>query len=80
MSLNIYLTFNGNCAEAFEYYKSIFGGEYEAFQTFGDGPPDMGFAEADKDKVMHVSLPVGQSTLMGSDTAEPIRRAGDPWG
>ena len=70
MSLNIYLTFDGNCREAFDFYKSVFGGEYSAFQTFGDGPPDMDVAEQDKDKVMHVSLPVDSSTLMGSDTAE----------
>ena len=70
MSLNIYLTFDGNCREVFDFYKSVFGGDYTVFQTFGDGPPDMEVAEGDKDKVMHVSLAVGSSTLMGSDTAE----------
>ena len=70
MSLNIYLTFDGNCREVFDFYKSVFGGEFMAFQTFGDGPPEMQVGAADKDKVMHVSLPVGKSTLMGSDTAE----------
>lgn len=69
MSLNIYLSFEGNCAEVFDYYKSIFGGEFVVKQTFGDGPPDMGVEDADKDKIMHVSLPVGESVLMGSDTA-----------
>ncbi len=70
MSLNIYLTFNGNCREVFEHYKSVFGGDFIAFQTFGDAPPDMDIADGDKDKVMHVSLPVGSSTLMGSDSAQ----------
>lgn len=70
MSLNIYLTFDGNCREVFDYYKSIFGGDYMAFETFGNGPPEMKVADADKDKVMHVSLPVGNSVLMGSDTVE----------
>ena len=70
MSLNIYLTFDGNCREVFDFYKSVFGGDYSAFQTFGDGPPEMEVAEADRDRVMHVSLPVGSSTLMGSDTAQ----------
>jgi len=41
MSLNPYLTFDGNCREAFEFYRSVFGGDFAAFQTFGDGPPDM---------------------------------------
>ena len=70
MSLNIYLTFDGNCREAFDFYKSVFGGEYMAFSTFGEGPPDMEIADSEKDKVMHVSLPIGSSTLMGSDTVE----------
>ena len=68
MSLNTYLTFDGNCREAFEFYRSAFGGDFSAFQTFGDGPPDLGVPEAEKDRVMHVSLPVGSSTLMGSDS------------
>lgn len=68
MQLNTYLTFAGNCREAFEFYRSIFGGDFAAFQTFGDGPPDMGVPEELKAQVMHVSLAIGDSTLMGSDT------------
>ncbi len=72
MSLNIYLTFDGNCREAFDFYKSVFGGDFVICQTFGDGPAEMGITvtAADKDRIMHVSLPVGSSTLMGSDTTE----------
>ena len=62
-----YLTFPGNCREAFEFYRSVFGGEYHTFATFADGPPDMDVPESQKDKVMHVSLPVGSGVLMGSD-------------
>ena len=69
MSLNTYLTFGGNCREAFEFYRSVFGGEFTSFQTFADAPPDMGVPEAEKDRVMHVSLPIGSSVLMGSDSA-----------
>ena len=69
MSLNTYLSFDGNCREAFELYRSVFGGEYQILQTFGDGPPDMNVAEEEKDLVMHVSLPVGAGVLMGSDSA-----------
>ena len=68
MSLSTYLTFDGNCRQAFEFYRSVFGGDFSAFQTFGDGPPDMGVPEAEKGRVMHVSLPVGSSVLMGSDS------------
>ena len=68
MLLNTYLTFDGNCREVFDFYQSVFGGEFSAFQTFGDGPPDIGVPDEHKDRVMHVSLPIGTSTLMGSDT------------
>ncbi len=67
MTLSIYLTFDGNCRDAFEFYRSVFGGEFEIVQTFGDGPPDMGVAEGERNKIMHVSYPVGSSVLMGSD-------------
>ena len=69
MSLNIYLTFDGNCREAFEFYRSVFGGDFQAFQTFADGPDDMPVDDDEKDSVMHVSLPVGDSVLMGSDNS-----------
>ena len=68
MTLNIYLTFDGNCREVFEFYRSVFGGEFSIVQTFGDGPPDMGVPEDEQDRIMHVSLPIGSSVLMGSDT------------
>jgi len=68
MSLSIYLFFPGNCAEAFDFYKSIFGGEFMMSSTFGEGPPDMGVPEEDKDKIMHISYAIGDSVLMGSDT------------
>ncbi|MBS1624784.1 MAG: VOC family protein [Bacteroidetes bacterium] len=67
MALNTYLNFNGNCAEAFAQYKEIFGGEYTTFMTFGDVPGDQPVSEADKGKIMHVSLPIGTGHLMGSD-------------
>ena len=70
MSLNIYLTFDGNCEEAFDFYKSVFGGDFAVKQRFADGPPDMqGVADHEKNRIMHVSLPVGGNVLMGSDTA-----------
>lgn len=67
MTLNIYLNFNGECRDAFEFYRSVFGGEFAIFQTFRNGPPDMGVPEGELDNVMHVSFPIGSSVLMGSD-------------
>lgn len=72
-TVNVYLTFNGNCREAFDFYKSVFGGEYPYIGTFGEMPPQEGkeMSSEDKDKIMHVSLPISKETmLMGSDTAE----------
>ncbi|WP_066221831.1 VOC family protein [Formosa haliotis] len=70
-ALNPYLTFLGNCEEAFNFYKSVFGGEFSYLGRFGDMPPQEGveLSEADKSKIMHMSLPIDDSTiLMGSDT------------
>ena len=67
MPLNVYLHFRVGCREAFEFYRSVFGGEFDIFQTFGDGPPDMGVPDEERDNVMHVSYRIGESVLMGSD-------------
>lgn len=69
MKLDIYLKFDGNCREAFQFYRSAFGGDFLQIQTFRDGPPDMNVSEEYLDRVMHVSLPIGPSVLMGSDSA-----------
>lgn len=70
-TVNVYLTFNGNCGAAFDFYKSVFGGEYPYIGKFKDmpqeGAPPM--SEEDGNKIMHVSLPISNETmLMGSDT------------
>ncbi|MEL6369548.1 MAG: VOC family protein [Pseudomonadota bacterium] len=69
MTINPYITFDGNCREAFEFYKSVFGGDFMAVRTFADGPDEMPIQEADKSRIMHMSLPVGDTVLMGSDVA-----------
>ncbi len=71
-TVNIYLTFNGNCKEAFDFYKSVFGGEYPYIGTFGEIPKEGNYkpmSEEDANKIMHVTLPISKETcLMGSDT------------
>ena len=67
MTLNTYLTFESNCREAFEFYREAFGGEFLVMTTFAAGP-DMGVPAAEMDRIMHVSLPIGESVLMGSDS------------
>lgn len=68
MSLNVYLHFNGTCKEAFEFYRSIFGGDFDMISTFGEAPADFAPPEEERDHIMHVSYQMGNMTLMGSDT------------
>lgn len=73
-TVNIYLNFDGNCREAFEFYKSVFGGEFPYVGTYGAMPPMEGMpplTDEAKNKIMHMSLPIGGGTvIMGSDTIE----------
>jgi len=66
--LNPYLNFNGNCIQAFDFYKSVFGGEFQTKMTFGEMPGDCAVDPSESNNIMHVSLPIGDSTLMGSDS------------
>ena len=67
-NINPYLNFSGNCEEAFNFYKSIFGGEFLDFQRFNEVPSDAQLPVIESDMIMHVSLPIGNGTLlMGSD-------------
>ena len=70
--INPYIHFNGNAEEAFNFYKSVFGGAFAIVVRFKDmaieGNP---VSESEADKIMHISLPIGNSSvLMGSDTPE----------
>ncbi|WP_017258780.1 VOC family protein [Pedobacter arcticus] len=70
-TVNTYLTFDGNCEQAFEFYKSAFGGEFKDLTRFGEMPPQEGIpplSEELKQRLMHVNLPIStETTLMGSD-------------
>ncbi len=73
-TVNPYLIFNGNCEEAFNFYKSVFGGKFNQISRFKDMPamPGMKMPESANEKIMHVSLPISkESILMGSD-ANPM--------
>lgn len=64
-----YLNFNGNCEEAFNFYKSVFGKEFRRISRYSEMPTsdDYKVDETDLNKIMHISLPIGTSVLMGSD-------------
>ena len=68
--LHPYLNFPGNTEEAFNFYKSVFGGEFIVLQRFGDTPEAEKIPEADRDKIMHVAFPIGENILMGTDALE----------
>jgi PhnB protein len=73
-----YLNFSRNTEEAFNFYKSVFGGEYTGggIARFGDFPPQEGMpplAEADKNLIMHIELPIlNVHVLMGTDAPESM--------
>ena len=74
--INAYLTFDGTCEEAFNFYKSVFGGDFPMVGKFGDMPPQEGMppiSDEVKNRIMHMSLPISAETvLMGSDTMPGI--------
>lgn len=71
-SVNVYLNFNGNCLEAFEFYRSVFGGEFPYVGRFKDMPAGEGgskMSPEEGERIMHISLPISKETMiMGSDT------------
>ncbi len=73
-TLNPYLNFNGNCEDAFNFYKSVFGGDFTDIMRFKDMPPsqesDQEVLQENGNQIMHVSLPIGDNILMGSDCLE----------
>ena len=70
-AVNPYLNFNGNTEEAFNFYKSVFGGEFPMVMRFKDAPSEYQMGESNGEKIMHIALPIGQGTvLMGSDVPE----------
>jgi PhnB protein len=73
-TVNVYLNFAGNCEEAFNFYKSVFGGEFPYLGRFSEmpvqeGPDFVPMTEEQGNKIMHVSLQIsGETAIMGSDT------------
>jgi PhnB protein len=74
MNLTTYLSFNGQCEEAFEFYRVVLRGailgkfKYGGSPMADQAPPDF------KDKIMHMSMKAGDSVLMGADSPPQYRR------
>ena len=71
--INPYINFNGNAEEAFNFYKSVFGGEISLIVRFKEmSSPENPVSENDANKIMHIALPIGKNFLMGSDVPESM--------
>ncbi|SFN62791.1 PhnB protein [Algoriella xinjiangensis] len=69
--INPYINFNGNTEEAFNFYKSVFGGEFERIIRFKDmANAEIPISESEANKIMHIALPIGKNVLMGNDVPE----------
>ncbi len=72
-AFNPYLNFAGNTEEAFNFYKSIFGGEYAMVMRYKDTPEGAKLSAEDAEKIMHIALPIGNgNVLMATDALESM--------
>ncbi|WP_276168344.1 VOC family protein [Zobellia alginiliquefaciens] len=69
-TVNTYLYFNGDCEQAFNFYKSVFKKEFQFIGRYKDVPEAarQNFSNCKDDHIMHVRLPISnETTLMGAD-------------
>lgn len=66
-AINVYLNFPGNTEEVFNFYRSVFGGQFTSLVRFSEMPFGASMTAEDQQKLMHVALPAGGMTLMGTD-------------
>ena len=77
-TINPHINFNGNAEEAFNFYKSVFGGKFTKIIRFKDiSSPEFPVAENEANKIMHIALPIGTNMLMGNDVPESMGRTNE---
>lgn len=77
-TINPYINFNGNAEEAFTFYKSVFGGEFETIIRFKDlESPDFPVDQKEADKIMRITLPIGENLLIANDIPETLGRVNE---
>lgn len=77
-SINPHINFNGNAAEAFEFYRSVFGGEFSKIIRFKDiEGMEMPLADHEANNLMHIALPIGKTSLIGNDVPEFMGRVNE---
>lgn len=76
--INPHINFNGNAEEAFHFYQSVFGGEFTKIIRFKElASAEFPVPEKEANKIMHISLPVGATMLMGNDVPEMMGRVSE---
>jgi len=76
--INPHINFNGNAEEAFNFYKSAFGGEFERIVRLKDmASADNPVSENDANKILHIALPIGPNLLMGNDVPEILGKVNE---
>ncbi len=76
--INPHINFNGNAEEAFNFYKSVFGGEFTRIVRFKDiSNAEDPAADNEANKIMHIALPIGKNILMGNDVPERMGRVNE---
>ena len=70
MQVNPYLNFNGNCEAAFKFYAEALGGKIDTMMRFADAPSDAAVPAGWREKIMHISMNLAGTRLMGSDAPD----------
>jgi PhnB protein len=76
--INPHINFNGNAEEAFNFYKSVFGGAFTKIIRFKDlSIPGHPISESEANKIMHIALPIGNTSLMANDVPDFLGRVNE---
>lgn len=76
--INPHINFNGNAEEAFNFYKSVFGGEFAKIIRLRDiASPEFPVSESEANKILHIALPIGGNLLMANDVPEHLGRVNE---
>jgi len=77
-TINPYINFNGNAEEAFNFYKSVFGGDFTKITRFKDiASPEFPVSESEANKIMRIALPIGANMLIANDVPESMGRVNE---
>lgn len=76
--INPHINFNGNAEEAFNFYKSVFGGEFTKIIRFKDiASEEFPVPANEANKLMHIALPIGKNLLSANDILEIMGRVNE---